>query len=253
MAKQSIHRTTLIGLLLGFLLSTAATAQETPAATRIEPPQSVLFLGNSLTMYNNAIYTHLRGLLVAVDPAAREQVFLKSIMINGAVLADHRGGLMKMLAARDWDVVVLQGHSREALDERMAEGFTSTAREFAGIIRSKDSEPVLFMTWAYASQPGMTARLAEAYAKLGGKLGLRVVPVGLAFEQAGKDIPGLSLYVPDGIHPTMEGTYLAASVFYAALFGASPLDIDYDAGLDAGLARQLREVAWRTVRKYISP
>jgi len=173
-------------------------------------------------------------------------------MINGAILADHRGGLVQMLDTHQWDVVVLQGHSREALDETMAKGFAATAHEYARTIRSKGGEPVLFMTWAYADQPEMMARLAETYAKLGDELEIRIIPVGLAFEKAARDISGVTLYMPDGIHPTLEGTYLAAAVFYAALFGASPMAINYDAGLDAGLARQLRDAAWRTVRKYIS-
>jgi len=70
----TVLRSTLAGLLLCLLLSTTATAHEDSPAARVSSPQRVLFIGNSLTMYNNAIYTHLRGLLVAVDPAAREQV-----------------------------------------------------------------------------------------------------------------------------------------------------------------------------------
>lgn len=237
-------------LLLGLFLLHSASAQATAGGPHTAPPQSILFIGNSFTFYNNAVYTHLRKLLIADDPATRQSIFLKSMTVSGAVLSDHRGGLTQLLDARDWDVVVLQGHSREATDEAKLEGFASTLREFTRAIRAKGAEPVLFMTWAYADQPGMTPGLASAYARLGEDLNARVAPVGLAFARAAEDIPGVRLHDADKVHPSLEGTYLAAAVFYATLYGESPVGLEYAAGLDDALARQLRAVAWRTVQLY---
>ena len=88
----------------------------------------MLFVGNSFTFYNNAIYTHLRKLLAAGEPAVRDPAFLKSMTISGAVLSDHRGGLEQMLEQWDWDVVVLQGHSLEALEAESRENFRAAAQ-----------------------------------------------------------------------------------------------------------------------------
>ena len=155
-----------------------------------------------------------------------------------------------MLESRPWDVIVLQGHSREATDTDSLAGFQSAIREFSQAIRSKSAEPVLFMTWAYSDRPEMTADLANEYKRLGFETGLMVVPVGLAFEQARTRIPGVVLHNQDRIHPSLEGTYLAAAVFYAALYGKSPDDLEYHAGLDEALARQLRQTAWQTILIY---
>ena len=240
----------LLATLLLLIPLAGAAASEAEQETPGEGPDSVLFVGNSFTFYNNAIYTHLRKLLAADDPAARDPVFLKSMTISGAVLSDHRGGLEQMLEQWDWDVVVLQGHSLEALEAESRENFRAAAQRLASMVTADGGRPVLFMTWAYANQPEMTPALNLAYSELGKELGVTVVPVGLAFERALAGIPNLSLHTADLKHPTLEGTYLAACVFYAALWGKSPAALDYGAGLPDDVAFALRQTAWRTVVDY---
>jgi hypothetical protein len=106
------------------------------------------------------------------------------------------------------------------------------------------------MTWAYADRPGMTPRLDEAYSRLGADLDLEVVPVGLAFARVLEEMPGLALHAADRVHPSLAGTYLAAAVFYAALYDRSPENLDYDAGLPAETARRLRASAWSSVLEH---
>lgn len=242
--------TLLFVYLLNIAFFTNAVATSNDAKIRVDPPDSILFTGNSLTFYNNAIYTHLRKLLVAEDPSLRKRIFLKSMTMSGAKLSDHASGLVQTLNSRHWDVVVLQGQSREAIDPELKDGFESTVRLFAKEIRSKDAEPVLFMTWAYSDKPEMTSQQARAFNRLGKKLDLMVIPVGLAFERALKMNPDIVLHNEDRIHPSLAGTYLAAAVFYAAFYQKSPLELDYDAGLDAKTARLLRRAAWETVEDY---
>ena len=240
----------LLGILLSVLPITLVHGQTSPLNFGVDPPSSILFVGNSFTFYNNSIYTHLRRLLVVEAPSNRERIFLKSMTISGAILSDHRSGLSQLLTSRTWDVIVLQGQSRELLDGDTAPGFKSTARIYSEAIRSRGAEPVLFMTWAYSDSPKMTVQLANEFRRLGRKLDVMVIPVGLAFMQAQEKIPGLILHDQDRKHPSLAGTYLAAAVFYAALYGRSPADLDYDAGLDESLARGLRQIAWQTVLDY---
>ena len=237
----------------------AAPAEGRDDAKTPSPPQSILFVGNSFTFYNNAIYTHLRGLLVADDPSNRQSVFVKSMTISGAVLGDHQGGLDQMLALRPWAVVVLQGHSLEAIEPDRRPGLVDAAGRFGKAILDRGARPVLFMTWAYAGQPEMTPRLVRAYTEIGRELDMMVVPVGLAFDDALKTIAGLRLHHADRIHPSLEGTYLAACVFYATLFDARPdgltSRIDDAAGeslvdLPVAQALILQKIAWDSVVNY---
>ena len=71
-------------LLLCLLLFSVQPTNADQEVTRVDPPKSILFVGNSLTFYNNAIYTHLRKLLMAKDSATRQEIFLKSMTISGA-------------------------------------------------------------------------------------------------------------------------------------------------------------------------
>ena len=52
------------------------------------------------------------------------------------------------------------------------------------------------------------------------------------------------------MHPTLQGTYLAAAVFYSTLWNRSPADQVNDAGTDPAVARRLREIAWEAVQAY---
>ena len=106
------------------------------------------------------------------------------------------------------------------------------------------------MTWAYADKPEMSVQLANEFRRLGKKMDIPVIPVGLAFKRALEELPGVVLHAPDQKHPSLEGTYLAAAVFYSTLYGKSPVALNYSAGLDDNIARQLRQTAWQTVIEY---
>ena len=245
-----MRRLLLLFLLLCCCLLAPALAAAAPENETYAAPRNILFVGNSFTYFNNSLHGHLRELLAAEDPSTGETRLLKAMTISGAELAHHEGGLGQMLETYSWDVVVLQGHSLEAVDPDKRPGLKSAAKKFSRMIREHDAEPVIFMTWAYSDRPEMTADLRTVYQALGIELGVRVVPVGLAFADALHRSPSLKLHDPDKIHPSRAGSYLAACVFYAALFGKSPAGINYSAGLDDDLALSLQQSAWRTVSNY---
>ena len=149
-------------------------------------------------------------------------------------------------------MVILQGHSLEAITDGQSENFTNTVNRYVKAIHSTGATPALFMTWAYKGAPEMTAQLAEAYTTAGHAADAIVAPVGLAFEKVRSGDKAITLINQDGKHPTLAGTYLAASVFYSVLFHQSPLELGYAAGLDADTARYLRNAAWQTTQEYLA-
>ncbi len=58
------------------------------------------------------------------------------------------------------------------------------------------------------------------------------------------------MYKDDPKHPSIRGTYLAACIFYAALWGTSPVGLSYMAGLPPDEATFLQQVAWDTVQAF---
>lgn len=77
------------------------------------------------------------------------------------------------------------------------------------------------------------------------------LPFSLPLEDVGvdpADTAGIELFIqlPGGgwdIHPTMEGSYLVAAVFYSVLFGESPVGAWSDPSMSASDARALQELA----------
>jgi hypothetical protein len=236
-------------LLFG-LAACASPSTPNPQAPAADIPERVLFVGNSFTYFNNSLHGHYRNLAAASDPTGNAARFTKAMTISGEELANHEGGLRQMLDVYEWDAVVLQGHSLEAVDEERRPGLEAAAEKYARLIRSEGAEPFVFMTWAYRDRPEMTAVLDSVYSALGARLGVTVAPVGLAFAEAIGTIPGVDLFDPDGFHPSRQGTYLAACVFYAVLRGASPVGNAYTAGIGKELAQELQQTAWRVVNDY---
>ena len=224
-----------------------------------DPPavKTVLFLGNSFVYANDGLETHLTKLTKSVFPENAGVFLFESMTKGGAKLSDH------VLRAEDmitnyshkrkngpWDLVVLQGQSSEPMHGTRADRFEEAARQLDRKIRASGSRTAFFMTWAYKSRPQMISPLSSAYYRVGQDLGALVVPVGLAFDDARLSNPDMELYAGDGKHPSLLGTYLAANVFFATLYGKSPVGASYTAGLGGRKAKFAQSIAWKTVQGY---
>ena len=72
-------------------------------------------------------------------------------------------------------------------------------------------------------------------------------PVGVAWKRVRETHPSINLYSPDQSHPSAEGTYLAACVFYSTLFRASSVGALFVSSLPADTAAILQAIASSTV------
>jgi hypothetical protein len=101
--------------------------------------------------------------------------------------------------------------------------------------------------------PEMIKAIEELYVTTGNEVGAKIIPVGLAFEEAYRRRPDLKLHKTfDGSHPDLIGTYLAAAVVYESLYGVSPVGNSYDyfGKIDKDMAGFLQNVAHETVQKF---
>ena len=210
--------------------------------------RKILFVGDSLTYFQDGIDTHFERLAASGHPplavAADQSAF------GGAFL--HRlWNLKEPVKAIDtgaYDVVVLQ----EDLPETTVADFREYAGKFVAEVRKNHARPVLLMAWAYARRGWISmAEIAQAHREVAKEWNVDVAPVGLAWEQVSKQRPGMDLYVSDREHPSIFGTYLAACVVYATIYGRDPRDDSYVApGVSPEQASFLRTVAWQTVQQY---
>jgi hypothetical protein len=214
-----------------------------------DPPQRVLFVGNSYTFYNGGLDVHVRafvlsGLGVVVEAS--------SVTIGGATLEDHWNSTATMseIEQGGYDTVILQEQSmRPVVDP---ESMYAYARLLDGSIAAAGGRTGFFMTWAREADPPMIEDLAYAYNRIGIELDAVVAPVGRAFQIALERDPSIELYAADGSHPSSRGTYLAACVMYATLWKQNPIGLDYinDPAITATEKRLLQTACWDAVELY---
>jgi hypothetical protein len=212
------------------------------------PPRNVLFVGDSFTYTQGGIYTHFERMAAAATPPA--VVKTDQVVQGGAflkVLWDRKKAV-KAIDTGDFDVVVLQ----DDIPETNVDYFGQYARMFVDEVRKNKGRPVLFMAWAYQRLGWISMQeIARAHRDLAKELNVEVAPVGLAWEQATKEQPGLDMYAGDREHPSAFGMYLATCVVYATVYGKSPTGINYaPTGVTSEQAAFLQKVAWQTVQDY---
>jgi hypothetical protein len=206
------------------------------ASARSERPGlRVLFVGNSLTYYND-----MPGLvhrLAAGDKRGRP-LFAVYYTAPGWSLRSASGdkGLSDLLEEIRWDAVVLQEHSVRAAApaERLRRDTVPFARKLQDLATANGARTIVFMNW-YADEPEESDLAAE--------LGAPMAPAALAWDEALRRRPALNLLGGDGTHPNLAGSYLIACVFYATLTRRDPSKSSFTAGLERSEARLLQRVA----------
>lgn len=235
--RMEIATAIVLSLLAGHVLN-GQTA--TPRA-----PRKILFIGNSLTYFENGLYYHLERLASRANPPVL--VTTEKSVFGGAFLKTlWEKAEPRALIAKRFDVVVVQ----EDLPETNVADFKRFARLFVAHIRRNGSRPVLLMAWDYPRLGWITmAGIAQAHREIGKELGVEIAPAGLAWKRAAKEQPTLKLYAPDGEHPSLAGTYLTTAVVYSTIYGQNPGPLAYvPDGMTAETAAFLRRIAWETVQ-----
>lgn len=261
--------TTLAVLALGLLFACGALQGQTRAG-RSEVggahPVSLLWVGNSFFYSNNSMHSHVESLTLAADATSRTHGV--SVTISGSGLDWHdiasyfrpnaigrytisaNNHLDFATRPPKFDAVVMMDCSQCPVHSQLVGQFHENVRRQSEAVVMHGARPVLFMSWAYADRPEMTAQLAEQYTLAGNANDALVIPAGLAFARAIARRLDIGLYQTDKRHPSMRGTYLAACTAYAALMQQSPLGNAYTAGIDPAIAAFLQAMAWETVQAY---
>jgi hypothetical protein len=214
----------------------------------------VLFVGNSYTFVND-----LPGMFVQLAWSGGHAVQTGMSAPGGWRLADHVGSAdtLEKIKSAQWDYVVLQEQSEIPASEqaRTAQMYPA-ARQLVSQIRKSNATPIFFLTWAHRdgwpenglnSYADMQLQINYGYLGIAQELDVPIAPVGVAWSTIHSENPQLDLWQQDGSHPTEQGTYLAACVFYAVIFRQSPEGLKYHAGLSNEIAESLQTVAASTV------
>lgn len=210
----------------------------------------VLFIGNSYTFVNE-----LPGVFAKLAGSAGVNVATTMVAEGGATLADHAAAAetTAALASERWNYVVLQEQSEiPSIEQFRQQQMYPAARTLVGMVRGAGAVPIFFLTWAHrdgwpenglTDYAGMQSAIDDGYLTIAKEQNAAVAPVGYAWWTLLTKEPGAALWQDDGSHPTVEGTYLAACVFYAAIVRQSPVGLHYHAGLSDEEAATVQQVA----------
>ncbi len=217
----------------------------------------VLFIGNSLTAYND-----LPAIVGALAKAGRQPALdWKSVLLPGTSLEDQwrAGQARKAIGQGPWDYVVLQ-QGPSALEESRRSLLDYVGR-FAKEIRAAGARPAIYMVWPSSSRTSDFDDVSQSCRMAARQVDGLLFPVGEAWRAAWKRDPKLAFYSQDGLHPTPAGSYLAALVMYGQLYGKSPVGLPGTLALAQGTpidvpaaeARLLQESADEANRKFGKP
>jgi hypothetical protein len=212
------------------------------AASHDTTPSRILFIGNSYTSRNQLPRLIADLAAVAEHP---KRVQFELVFAGGASLKRHwnAGIAQQSLARLSWNYVVLQEQS--TLPVKNPVRYQENVRLFAPEIDRHGARPVLYLTWARQQAPATQDNITRAVEEIAAEIDALVVPVGPAWRSVIARHSDIALYADDGSHPTAAGSYLAACVFLASLFGgaARGFSVSDALRLDRGVAARLHSAA----------
>jgi hypothetical protein len=195
----------------------------------------VLFVGNSLTDYND-----LPAMVEALAQAAgQKRTAFKAVVFGGFSLEDHwnQGDARRAITRGKWDVVVLQQGPSASTEGRKS--LLEYTRRFSEEIRRAGARPALYMVWPSVGRAQDFDGVAESYGQAAEASSGLLFPAGEAWRCAWRRAPDLELYSADGLHPTVAGSYLAALIIYEGLYGQSPIGLPSTLELRSGARIEL--------------
>lgn len=222
----------------------------------------VLFIGNSYTYVNN-----LPQLVHDIARSNGDSLLFDSYCPGGYTFNNHfnDANTLAKIALGNWNYVVLQAQSQEP---SFSPGQVSAQTlPYAVLLDSviKFHNPcattVLYETWGRkfgdpsncASYPpvctysGMQNRLRDSYKLFADTCHGIMAPAGEAFRQVVSTNTLIDLYQADQSHPSLEGSYLTACVFYETLFQKSVLTSTYNPGIATATVSYFNLVAHNLV------
>ena len=218
--------------------------------------KKVLFIGNSYTYYPGT-ETGFNGLPQMIRDAAasvKDTLVVDERVAGGKNFKFHASDAttINKIKQQGFDFVVLQGQSTECATDwatvqnnslPYARYLDSLAHEYNAC-----SQTIFYNTWGRVGYNGtsietMENLIAANYMSMADILNAFISPVGQVRSYLRKNYPAINLFASDGSHPSNEGAYAAAMVFYSVIFRKDPTLITWNYTIGATNAAIIRNAA----------
>jgi hypothetical protein len=239
-------------------------APESTAEQKEDKMLNILFLGNSLMYYND-----MPQLFAAIARANGKDVNVKSVTKGSATISDFAdertevgSQAIPLLKNNAWDYVIIEPSRRiSPYENTVKEAELASAKKIRELSQAAGGDVLLYSVWGNNNgtvieyKAVTPTNMPEVASHLMGRMphtkfmhgvnlefaaaleGVKVAPAGYAFENCIAKYPELNLYHSDERHPSLIGSYLAAAVIYATVYGENVGNIPYssDAAPAAGI------------------
>lgn len=199
------------------VLGCVASAPMVPSG----PGSGILFVGNSLTYWND-----LPLIVQAVfDTAGGPRFEVEMVASPDVSLEDHwnDGFARRQIERGGWQYVVLQQGPSSLSDSRVL--LRDYVARFSERIKAVGARPALYSVWPSRARMGDFDRAIESYQLAATDVGGLLFPVAEAWRATWRRDSTVALYSLDGLHPSVNGSYLAALVMYAVVSGRTPVGL----------------------------
>jgi cysteine-rich repeat protein len=227
--------------------------------TKLQPTSvKIAYIGNSLTHFNQ-IYDKVEGFF----DAAGIGLTWDAETPGGKNLAYHNGNsaTTSMIENGDFEYIILQDQSAGACFsdwETSSSKIRANAIALSNKIHDAGAKSVMYETYAYANsfpsdlcsnKEEMQDQILYVYSSIADELDGLMAPVGEGFRYAYANYD-MNLHA-DKLHPSPEGAYLAAAVFFGFFTGESPVGNSYrPSGISESEAEQLQTAAEWALTEY---
>ncbi|HKR66761.1 MAG TPA: SGNH/GDSL hydrolase family protein [Thermoanaerobaculia bacterium] len=215
---------------------------------------SILFLGNSLTYYNE-----IPKMTERIAAREKRPLRVDAVTRSGITLEQlwNETTALEKIWTQHWDYVVVQGGAGAAHPLYNAAAFNDYLARFATEIRKSGATPLYYLVWRPEGDINEFIAASLASAK---RVNMRVVPVAVAW----REVSARHRLDQDGLHPNSFGAYLVACNVYSTIYDkpahGAPFSFRdlaaqheiYDDGIRLQTitpedARAIQDAAWRAV------
>ena len=216
-----------------------------------EYPQRILFIGNSITYYNGGVDLHTMNLANNIDPTL--EIVCNSVVGGGWTLEMHYNNpaTIAEIQTGEYDLVILQEMTSRPVND--PDLFYYYAAALDSVITAAGAETAFFFSWPFESEfDTMIEQQAAAYNYIGQQLDAQVISIARAWQISLQQNPEIDLYLLDGNHPTVQGTYLACCAFFAFIWDETPVGATYinDPAITLAERDALQQNAWEAYQVY---
>lgn len=197
-------------VLVIFSAYSCSNDQET---TETDQTIGILFIGNSLTYFND-----LPILVQERVEALGNEVEIKMVAYPNYAIVDHwaDGEVQQLISSKKYDFVIIQqGPSSQSEGRQM---LIESGKLYSDLCKQNDADLCYFMVWPsinnYNTFDGVIKNHTDAAAMNNSIL----LPVGEVWKAYIDSTNSFEYYGPDGFHPSVKGSEVAADVIVERLF-----------------------------------